>query len=361
MQRWMSSARAAAGVLVLTALVAGTGCGLIADKDRIKVAKIGDRFITRGDLNLVIRSLPEEERPIIDTQGDVLIALQDYIDRELKTMAAEQLEAEGKIHVPREQAAAQFDATHPEFLMQMSNPADYGLTEADVRYQEEEREIQIDRTHQKMLGEQAVYRLVQEAVTDGTMVVTDEEFAEEYEIRRFELLNFEQTAFRGLYFPDRNPESIAMAAQVVNRLKAGESMDVLAAEYTERGGGVLDAALMNDPELGDKVKAFWEQASRAVEGSVIGPVFISGWKRQIVDVRGRVTEELLPDAYLVCLIIEYTPESQKSFEDAKAELEVQILYAKMMARLRERNGVEIYEDKLPDPVIFSTPGSVFAQ
>ena len=77
----------------LLALALAMGCGMIADKDRIKVAKINDRYITRGDLYKVIREMPDAERDI-RTKGDMLRVLNRHIDELIKLPLSQEVERE---------------------------------------------------------------------------------------------------------------------------------------------------------------------------------------------------------------------------------------------------------------------------
>lgn len=338
--------------VVVVCVVVGSGCGMIADPGRRKVAKIDDRYITRDDLFEVIRKLPDDERPVIQTKGDLLGALEDYINRELKAQQAERLVGEGKVHVPRDRAAYVYDMTHPESLMKISNPEDYSLTQNDLRFARDQREIGIDRELKRLQGERAILYLVEEGVTTGILEVSDEEYAEEYELRRFELMHPERATVRGLYFPVEREDAGASVAEARARLAAGEDVEAIIAALADKGGNVLETRIVNDPQTAQKFGVFWEKASGAEAGSVVGPVFIRGWEKLEQDIRGTVKRQQLPDAYFVCKVLEHTPETPKTLEEAKVDLQITILYAKVMDRLRDQHGVEIYEDALPDPSIY---------
>ena len=60
----------------------------------------------------------------------------------------------------------------------------------------------------------------------------------------------------------------------------------------------------------------------------------------------------MPAAYLVLQVLDHRPETQLTLQEAKPQLVTTIAFAKMMDLLREENGVEIYDDKLPDPSMF---------
>jgi hypothetical protein len=338
----------------------GLGCGVIADKGRIKIAKIADKYIARDDLNKAIRAMPSDERPTIQTQGDVLKALNDHIDRQIKQREATRLEAEGKIHVPRELAAMRFDMRHPEWSTKIAHPEDYALTATDLDYWKEERELGIDREHRKLLGEQAIIYLIGEALKDRVMSISEEEYEREYAMQKYDLKNPEEATVRGLYFPDQTPGALESAVQAMARLQTGEGIDILAREYGDTGAGVLETRIVHDPQLGVRFQTFWEKASGAEPGSVVGPVFINGWVKEEMDIQGKVVREQLPNAFFVCTVLDRKPETPKTLEEAKRDLQPGLLYAKMMARLRDQHGVEIYEDKLPDPGMYDTR-SIFSK
>jgi hypothetical protein len=56
--------------------------------------------------------------------------------------------------------------------------------------------------------------------------------------------------------------------------------------------------------------------------------------------------------YLVAEVLDITPPAQKSFEEAQPDLAPSIYYVKFMKALREKQNVEIYEDRLPEPSLF---------
>jgi hypothetical protein len=345
-------------VVAAVCVVLGPGCGLIADPDRRKVAKIDDRYITRADLYDVIRKLPDDERPLIQTKGDLLAALEAYISRELKTQEAERLLAEGKIHIPREQAVLFYDRMHPEQLMKVANPEEYSLTEHDLRFARDQREIGIDRELKRLEGERAILYLVEEGVTTGLLEVTDEEYAREYELRQFELTHPERSTVRGIYFPVDLEDAGALVTEARSRLAAGEELEAVIAAYADKGGVVLETRIVDDRQTERKFASFWEKAHGAEAGSVVGPVYIRGWEKLEQDIRGTMQKHQLPDAFFVCKVLDHTPKTPKSLEEAKIDLQVTILYAKVMDRLRDQHGVEIYEENLPDPSVYDDTQSM---
>jgi PPIC-type PPIASE domain len=340
--------RFAVVILVLPVLA---GCGILVDKDRIKIARIDDKYVVRGDLNKAIREMPDDEKRIIQTKGDALNFLQEYLDTLIKDIYTDQLLAEEKIHVPREAAAAKFLAMHPEFAagLNAQQLKELGGGEADQKFWEEEREARIDRELRKMQREYAIGYLISEAVKNGTMPITEEEYAAEYEMRKERLFFPERVVMGGVYFPDTGAEARSDAAQALSRLRSGEKVDEVAKAYVGKGAGVLRTAIENDARLAERYRNFWQQASGAQDGSIVGPIYIQGWECVGKNIQGQVVRERLPKAYLVCVIEERKAPVQKTVEQAKQDLMAPLLYAKMMDELRTKHGVEVYEDKLADP------------
>ena len=350
--------------LMVVVLLFGTGCGWLADKERIPVARIGDEVIRREDLTRVLRRMLPEDRPFIRTRSDLLRVLENHIDGEIKQrlLAATQLETE----VPRELAAAYFDASHPEYraAMNLEQAQELGLGQGEIEYYRSEREIRIDRIHEEMRGEAAVRQRIRKETESGELSVTDEEYMREYEYRKDQLRNYETVTFEGLVFPQAAPGAANLAANARNRILSGELVDDIAAEYAAAGTAIpMSSALERnpDPRMAPKFASFWQAATGASQGEVVGPVFISGWEIARRGPDGEAQSTVLPDSFLVCLITKAEPETPMTFEEAKRVLEPDILYAKMIRMLREENGVEVYEESLPDPAMYnpSGPRSIF--
>lgn len=347
--------------LGLLTLFAAGGCGRLTDPDHIVVAKVGDRLVRRADLNEVLRNMMPEERPLIRTRGDLLRVLENHVDRLVKHKLAEDLQGQGKIRMPRELAAQQFDARFPSYRASLENADQMGLSNADKAFLEQERDLRIDRLQKDLLGEAAIYYRIREALEAGNLTITEQEFEEEFSYRKEELRHYEELVFEGICVPASQQGASTLATEVYNRMKAGEDVSALAAECETAGTGFpLNSGLPNDPGMAHKFGPFWEQASGAPPGAVIGPVFISGWEAARPAPDGQIESQRIPDAFLVCKVIQAVPERPKTLEEAKPELSVGIFYAKMIRKLREENGVEVYEDNLPDPAAYdsSAPRSV---
>ena len=349
-------------LLMLAAFDPLMGCGWLADPDRIVVAKVGGEPIRREDLSRLLRDMLEGERPHIRTRNDLINVLENHIDQMIKREVAAPLEEQRLINIPRDQAAAVFDAQHPEFAGAVAHGGAMGLSQAEITFYKTEREFRIDAIEKDLLGDAALDYLVQQALDEGTISVTDEEFQLHYDIQRDQLVDFETVSFDGLIIPRDQESASAIAVQAADRLEKGESIEDIAAEYEAAKKGMLIRSNMrNDPALAYKFGSFWENVSGSKAGDIVGPIFIEGWEAARRDDQGNLTSMPILEAYLVCRIIAATPQTQKTLEEAKPDLAPLILRTKMMQRLREEKGVEIFRDKVPDPAAFdsSAPKSVF--
>jgi len=484
----------------LFALALAMGCGMIADKDRIKVAKINERYITRGDLYKVIREMPDAERPDIRTKGDMLRVLNGYIDQAIKLPLGQEVEREvqeqgkkkviqglaagrfiqehaqekyakilkaknaeeagmsqqdfdavkqemasvieqltheieaqlagpdrarlarqiaeaqflqvhakdkygavlaaetaaaaglppdeferlkGEVASAIDQLAAQveqgFDgkqatlvsrqqATQSHFkklraqdpdadvdyaaIYNLKDPSVMGLTDLEFEMMKEELDIGIDRELEALRGSAAVAYRASQALMDGTLKLDDTDFGIEYRLRKNELKRLEWLKFRAFRFDPDTPNAEVEAAKVRKRIDSGEAFDDLVKEYAEKNPNLIldDFEIENNPAFA-RFRGFWLNASGCEQGDIIGPVYMPQYQ-VTVQGKGRTASHLMPAAYLVLQVLDHRPETQLTLEEAKPQLVTTIAFARMMDLLREENGVEIYEDKLPDPSMF---------
>ena len=332
---------------------AGLGCGIIADKDRIQVAKIGPRVITRGDLRQAIRMLPPDEKPSIRTRGDVRSALTHYVDRQIKTMEAKSLEHDGKISVSEDQAAQYYFARHPEeaSVYHLNDPAQLGMTKEDLKSAKQGVKEAIERTRQKLLNEQAMRYLIVQAYKSGSVKVSDEEWKKEYNIQKSKLVHPMKDHIVGLAVHANSKQAQKDAAEIRRRLDKGAKVDDIAKDFVpDNRAGKIDVTVVNDGR--DKTFAsFWREAASAQEGDVVGPVYIPASRRMIPNGRGGKQVRQIPPMFLICKIVKITPESPMTLKEAKPELAASILYVHMLKQLRQKFDVKLYENNLWDPSI----------
>ncbi|NIA16291.1 MAG: hypothetical protein GWP08_19695, partial [Nitrospiraceae bacterium] len=185
---------------------------------------------------------------------------------------------------------------------------------------------------------------------DGSLTIEDEAYEQEYKLRRDELKKLEWMKFRAIRFPASAPKSEVEAAKVRRRLEAGEDFDKIAGEFLAINPQfVMESEIENNPGLA-RFKGFWLSASGSAKGEIIGPVYLPEYQ-MMIEAQGQTRAVTMPEAYLVLKVLERRDESTLNIEEAKPRLVAPIAIAKMMRILREEHGVEIYEDKLPDPTL----------
>ncbi len=350
------------------ALLACAGCGRMIDKDRIVVAKIGDKNITRGDLNRLRREMSDTERPNINSRGDLLRLLNQHIDEMIKLPLGQKLKAEGKIDVPRDVAREEFfkasgdEGDQLRVMWNMEIPKNgettplmkvYDLTPEKLQFQKDNIDEETDKMTAKILGEQAVQYLAAEAMKAGKLTITDEEIEREYRFAGDSLHTFEEITFRAIRFPAALPDAAAQASHVRALINGGQSFDTLVDTLLLKGkeenaSFVIESAIQNNPNL-QRFRGFWNVASGANEGDIIGPVYLPEYQQMAVGKDGKTQSVMMPDAYLVLKVLQHKPEHTLTIDEAKPTLAAPLIIGKMMELLRQENGVEVYQSQLPEP------------
>jgi hypothetical protein len=331
-----------------------SGCGFVADKDRIVVATLDGENITRGDLTKILREMPDEERPLIQNKGDLLRALNGYIDEQIKADLAAELYAEGKINVDREVARASYLQAHPEFASAYSihDPTQLGMTRNEVEAVKASVEFGIDDEVEKLLRDEAVAYEMHEAVNTHALNLTAEDIRREYDARKNTLIKYETLEFIAMVFPVDTPDAEDQAVRARRRLDAGETFDDVLAELmrTNPDAGI-QPVMQNDP-TNERFRAFWQTAHGADVGQILGPLVLPEHRDVGQDEDGRVVTRIVPPAYVVLKVVAHEPERLKTFEEAAQDIGTSLLRRFVMDQLRADHGVEVYEDKLPDPAGF---------
>jgi hypothetical protein len=366
---------AALGCLALVMI--GLGCGRIGDPDRIRIAKIDGEYITRSDLLKLLRDMGDKERPQINNKGDYLRVLNQYIDARIKLPLGKQLAEEGKIKIPREAAREQFfkqsgdDEEQLRNMWAMEVPASgeitplmkvYDLTPESISGMKVFIEQETDSMLERLQADEAVAYLAVEDFKKGGLKIDPAELEREYRLRKDSFKKLEWMKFVALRFPAALPDAASQAAHISDRLNAGETFDdIVRGVLAQREMSVLrpeaqavtvmESEIENNPEL-VRFKGFWSAASGAQPGEIIGPVYLPDYQQIAQDAQGRSTTIAMPSAYIIFKVLEQRPESTLTLEEATPMLAPPILVARKMAQLREEHGVEIYEDKLPDPMQF---------
>lgn len=327
------------------------GCGLLVDSDRIVVARMDGEPIRRGDLSRILREMDDEERPIIQTRGDLLQALNRYIDGRIKEELGEKLKESGELEIPRARAEQVYFEQHPEdrAVRQIQDPSALGYSPAEFRAMKDLIESRIDDVEAELYGDASVMFEAQRAARDGLITIEEEEYEQEYRLRKDEIKSLERISFTAIQIPSSMDGAAAEAAAIKKRIDEGESFDALVEEYGAKNPQfVLQSEMENNPSLA-KFQTFWHTLHGAEEGKVYGPVFLPEYEMAAQLRDGRTMSRAFPAALLVLRVDSHQPSTTLSLEEAKQYLSPEILIRKMMQRLREQHGVEIYPDQLPDP------------
>lgn len=359
--------------LVLTlAAVFLSACGMLIDKDRIVVAKFGDSKITRGDLFTYIRRMSDTERPRIRNKSDLLDVLNKNLDDRVRlavadrfaSNAAEFAEVAQQIYVPMGLAIQRYIAESGDegqmIRMILTSPLpdsgeetplmkEFNMSHAQWRARRDYYEIKAEDLRDKMQGDAAIMYLGAKDYQAGKLAIDPAKVEREYTMKKEAMRKMETLAFFAIEFPAALPDATANAAKTRARIDAGESFDTVAAEFQAHDpNSVSNSAIENNPNL-EKFRTFWNEATGAEPGKILGPVFLPSSGRVRIGADGKPVQYRAPDSYLVLKVLEHTPERVLTLQEAQPDLMPDLIYAEKLKALRKEYGAEIYEDQLPDP------------
>ena len=349
--------------LALYGTLLTAGCGMIADKERIVVAELDGKPITRGDLYEVIRNMDDAERPNIRNRGDLLRVLNAYIDRQIKMPLGKELDEKlpeaqkaQLMYQAREQVFIENEDKNYRQVYAMEPPADgkatpameaYDITVNGLINMKDLIDDMAEVRYEIMLGDLAVDIKALEAYRAGQLAATDEEKRNEYDFRKDEFKTFEWMEFRAIRFP-AGDEGASAAARLRQDLAGGGSFEeVFNKAAQEDPQQVIISEIENNPELA-RFQSFWRNASGAEKGEIVGPVFLPSYTQQVQMKSGEVANVQMPDAFLVLEVLDHRPARVKTIDEALDQILPPILHVKMLERLRDERGVRIYQDQLPD-------------
>jgi hypothetical protein len=360
----------AAGALVLfLAGLLAAGCGMIADKDRIVIARAGGENITRGDLFRIIREMDDRERPNIRNKGDLLRVLNAHLDEQIKLPLGRELDAslapeerERYLALAREQVFRENEEMNYRAVYAMEPPADgqptpamqaYNISVLGLRNMKDLIDDQVDTLFEKLMAELALMRLAEQALEAGELDLDRDDLIIEYELRREEFRQYEWIKFDAIRFPNSREGAVA-AAQLREQAAMGGTFDAV----LERVAGEMPDRVMLSQEIEHntddaKFADFWRDVAGAKPGSVLGPVFLP--EHQGIAVHGdQMVSKTVPSAFLTVKVLDHRPAETLTLDqvlarpDTLRSLAMPVAQAVMMEKLREQRGVEIYEDRLPD-------------
>lgn len=338
--------------LALVVSLLAVGCGFLADKDRIVIARVDGKNITRGDLAKYIHDLPDEERPLIQSKADSLATLNGWINDQVKGKLAEQLRKEGKIDVSRDLAREIYFQKHPEFraASQIQDPTQLEMSAGDLNAVRAEIEFGTDEEVDRLMRDEALKFRVYEGIQSKTLQITPEEVRLEYDRRKNELIKFEYLEFIALQFPLAMPDAIERAGDARRRIDAGEKFDDVLRPYMEKDPNFgIPGALENNPAI-ERFRSFWDTVHGASVGQIIGPVLMPEHEEYKMDPQTKKpVQQKRPAAQLVLEVTKHEPERLKTFEEAANEVATGIAKQRVLEQIRAEHGVEVYFDKLENP------------
>lgn len=351
--RRIATALARPARLCLCLFVVSTlmGCGLIADKDRIKIAKIGKKDITRGDFTKALRVMADDERPTIVNKGDLEEALEEYLDRQFLNQLAGQLEIEGKIKGDIRVARGLFLQRYPEFqgIFEMTSGEAMGISASDFDIMQEEAEIAVEWIEEELMRSMALNYRINEALDAGTLELPKDELQEAYDLRKDELRTPEWIDFMALRFLANVPNAEKLASDIRRKINEGASFEQIVSVMHKRDPNlVLRSEFFNIPEQ-ENFRGFWSTVSGCSKGDTIGPVFMPPYQVGKADGSG---QQEMPPAYMILQILDHRDAMIMTLEQATPQLAPPILTRLMTKILREEFGVEMYREKLPDPTLY---------
>lgn len=338
-----------AAALLMISLIC-PGCFMIADPNRKVVATFEGEPIRREDLKQVIREMPDDERPLIQSREVLLDTLNDYLNTRIKAAEARILRIDDKLEVDREQARQIYMAKHPEYrtIENATDPTGIGISKSDLIALQADMEFGIDEEMQKLYQEAALEYRTQEYIEAERPKITDEEFEAEYERSKESLKTFEVIDFIGIRFPVA-PGAQQEAVKARKRIDDGESFDNVLESYLEINPNFgVRAAFENNPAKTQFVQ-FWYRVTGAKQGDILGPVYLPEHDQVRETADGQLQSVRQPNAYVVLQVIESIPARTKTLEEAKPDLAVPILRDRVMEQLRAEYGVEVFPDELWRP------------
>lgn len=365
------------GVLVIVValatqmlLVSTTGCGVVADPERMVIATIGDREITRRDFARVLRQLPPQDKPIIASHADMVEAVQDYVDRGVLLLEADRLAAQGIIAVPDQAAENYYFRQNPEIVdvREVTDPTLFMVDAEGLAAMQQAVQDGIEMARRELLAEQALTYLVQDALATGEIPITEAEYEAAFQARREQLKDFERVWVRGMLFPIL-PETDGLVQRVVadarRKIDQGLSMDEVMGQYLlegarpdspvpshERMGLPLETDIPNDPRL-PQYRGFWDDIGTAEAGEIVGPVNVQPTTRFVPGPDGRPVRDTVPPSIMLVELVRHEAERPLSLTEARGQLAPMVMEEKVMDRLRAQHNGRIIEANLPAPETFA--------
>jgi len=351
-------------------LLPNMGCGVVADQERLVIATVGNREISRRDFRMIVRQLPPQDKPTIATHEDMVQAVQDYIDREALLLEADRLAQQGIIAVPDQAAESHYFSMNPELVdvRPVEDPTLFMVDEAGLQQMKDAINEGIEMARRDLLAEQALTYLVEDAIATGAIPITEAEYEAAYQAHREELEDFERVWVRGMLFPIL-PETDGLvqrvAADARRMIDQGRSMEEVMAQYAidappaassvpphERMALELETDIPNDPRL-PQYRGFWDDIGTAEVGNIVGPVNVQPTTRFVPGPDGRPRRDVVPPSIMLVELLRHEPARPLTRAEARDRLTPIVIEGKILEQVRTRHNARVIEANLPAPASYA--------
>jgi len=353
-------------------------CAQLADRNNVRVAKVDGEYITRADFHDYIRSFPEMTRPKINNTADMLAVLNRMVDGRVKAQYVDPVimsklndeQRAGLLAETEARARETFflrlgdQAEQMRAVWEMEIPANdqptelmnvYGLTADSLRETQAFIREQSAIIQRELLADQAVTILAGQALQAGEIAVDPKALELEFAFQRENLVLPESVTFTGIRIAVREPGSAEKAKAVRQRLDSGESFDLIAQGFRAQTPESVTQNTLQRSEASQSFEEFWNAIGTAAPGDTAGPILMPSYQQMAVDASGQQRPMQVAETYMIVRVDAREPERAMTLQEATPRIAPPLIIAEMMKSLREKHGVEIYEDKLPEAGQFSGP------
>lgn len=363
-------------LLPLSAVV--FSCAQLADRNNVRVAKVDGEYITRADFYDYIRSFPEMTRPKINNTADMLAVLNRMVDGRVKSQYVDPVIMSKLNDEQRASVLAETEARAREtFFLRLGDQAEqmravwemeipandqptelmnvYGLTADSLRETQAFIREQSAIIQRELLADQAVTIMAGQALQAGEIAVDPKALELEFAFQRENLVLPESVTFTGIRIAVREPGSLEKAQAVRQRLDSGESFDLIAQGFRAQNPDSVTQNTLQRSEASQSFEEFWNTIGTAAPGDTAGPILMPSYQQMAVDASGQQRPMQVAETYMIVRVDAREPERAMTLQEATPRIAPPLIVAEMMKSLREKHGVEIYEDKLPEAGQFGGP------
>jgi parvulin-like peptidyl-prolyl isomerase len=310
------------GTTLIVLLAAAFGaCGLITDEERVKIAQVGDRAITRGDLNLHITNLPIEqkrqymqERAKVNSKDVKLRLLDQMVVHELLMMEADKRGIEvTDEEIDNEMKRRGIGTLSPEALNEYGSDGE--------AYQEQERGIR------EGIREELRLAKLQGQVLSPTLRASNEEIRQFYEANKNRYIPLERVRIRFV-----TCTTAEEAQKTLDRVQAGESFaDIVSKIQKETEGKAAQEwpETVYMPLAGIRPLQLRDALLQAEPGGLIGPI-----ERE--------------DGFDIVQLIGRQPPAPEALRNAVMRDLIASTFSQFIAQLKDDYKVKVFPDNVPE-------------